>query len=94
MSDKLLQILDTPLSQPDGLLLQALAGIWGTNAGITYLGKMSIGLLFNVSFIDSTDSKRLVVLFDDEISYKILEASETLQLNTNVKAALVLANEV
>ena len=94
MSDKIVRIFDTALSQPEGLLLQALAGVWGVNNGITYLGKMSIGLLFDVSFIDSTDSKRLVILFDEVISYKTLEAGENLQLNTTVKAAVVIANEV
>ena len=94
MSDKIVRIFDTALSQPEGLLLQALAGVWGINNGITYLGRLSVGLQFDTKTIDSADIKRLVVLFGDTIDYKVLEAGESLELNTNVKAALVLANEV
>ena len=94
MSDKIVRIFDTALSQPEGLLLQALAGVWGVNNGITYLGRLSVGLLFDTKTFESADVKRLVMLFGDTIDYKVLEAGESLELNTNVKAAIVLANEV
>lgn len=94
MSDKIVRIFDTALSQPEGLLLQALAGVWGVNNGITYLGRLSVGLLYDVESLSSADVKRLVVLFGDTVEYRVLEAGESLELNTKVKAALVLANEV
>lgn len=94
MSDKMVRIFDTALSQPEGLLLQALAGVWGVNNGITYLGRLSVGLQFDTKTIASAEVKRLVVLFGDTVDYRILESGESLELNTNVKTALVLANEV
>ena len=94
MSDKIVRIFDTALSQPEGLLLQALAGVWGVNNSITYLGRLSVGLLYDVESVASADVKRLVVLFGDTVEYRVLEAGESLKLNTKVKAALVVANEV